>query len=95
MRELVTLRLASPIRGKGISVKWVYVDPDHVPRIARSNLPRFEIPVVDNPGRSDGQGVPVAVGAEGEAGVVAEPGLAAGVVLNWSELPVAFGAAVL
>ena len=50
---------------------------------------------MDNSGRCDCRGVPVAVRAEREAGVVAESGLAAGVDLRRSELPVTLGAAVL
>ncbi len=49
---------------------------------------------MNDPRRRDCQGVPVAVRAEREAGVVAESGFPAGVDFGGSELPVAFGAAI-
>lgn len=58
-------------------------------------MPRFEIPVVNDPGGGDGQRVPVAVRAEREAGVVAESRLAAGVQLGRSEFSVTLGATIL
>ena len=58
-------------------------------------LPWFEVPVVNDACRRDGEDVPVAGRTERESGVVAESSLATRVELDGSKLAVAFGAAVL